>query len=118
MPGVQACGPIGVLRDQVWNGFEVPGLHLFQFENEAVDLFEKCFAAGVWRASEHRGRTLCNTRLARLPRPSPDVAIGYEGETPQIAAPTGMPKIGEQIVEAQLQGIRGTHVAMQHETAT
>jgi hypothetical protein len=29
-----------------------------------------------------------------------------------------MPKVGEQVVEAQLQGERSIHVAMQHETAS
>ena len=118
MPGVRACGPIGALCDQVWRGFEVPGLHRFKLENEAVNLLEKCFSARVWHACEHRGRMLGDTQLACLACPSPDIAVGNERKTAQIATPTRMPKVGEQIVEAQPQGKRGIHVAMQHETAT
>lgn len=118
LPGVQACGPTGALCNQVRCGFEVPGLHRFQLENEVVNLLEKGVSAGVRHACEHRGRMFCNTQLARLACPSPDIAIGNECKTAQIAAPTRMPKVGEQVVEAQLQGERSIHVAMQHETAS
>ena len=117
MPGVQACGPIDALCDQVWRGFEVPGLHRLHLENQPVNLLEKCFAACVRHVREHRGRMLGNIRLTRLARPSPDIAIGNESKTAQIATPTRIPKVGEQIVEAQLQGRRSIHVAVQHETA-
>lgn len=116
--GVQARGPIGARCHQAWRRSEVPALHRFQFANEAVNLLEKCVPAGVRHASEHRGRMLCNTRLARQTRPSPDIAIGDECKTPQIATPSGKPKIREQVVETQLQGCRGIHVAVQHVPGT
>jgi hypothetical protein len=116
--GVQARGPIGARCHQVWRRFEVPGLQRFQLDDEAVDLLEKGVSAGMRHASEHRRRMLCDTRLARLACPSPDIAIGDERKTAQITTPTRMPKVGDQVVEAQLQGKRSIHVALQHETAS
>jgi hypothetical protein len=94
------------------------GSRLLQFSNQAIDLRKKDFSAGEGLISEDGLRMLSDAKLLRLPCPPADIEIGNHGESAQIAAPAGVPKVRQQILKAQLQGHRrSTHDAVQHETA-
>ena len=89
--------------------------HFLQLVDQAVNVFEEGFPAGVRAAGEQVGGMFGELPGARIARPASDLAVGHQSQSTQVVATPGMAKVGKQVLKARLQAQVGKHVAMQHE---
>lgn len=77
-------------------------MHLFQFDDQVVDLRQEFVAAGMRTLCDERGRVVGQSLIARHTGPTPNLAIRQQGKSAQIAALARVPKVTEQVLEPKL----------------
>jgi hypothetical protein len=87
----------------------------FHLRDDGVYMREKAWSTFMWGFENDLPRPLCKLSPSRHLRPAPDVTVGQQGESSQVADSAGMPQVCEEILQTvpKISG-KMRHGAVQH----